>query len=174
MTISELVDYIILLGALAGAIYKIYDFFAMPTSKLKQRAIEKEKERIGAVLDEKLPQILYKHDLETKEKYKNDRQNYLNEIKAEILAEIGDDINTNTKTIDALVISAKDVLREKIMAIYHKNKYNRTLTEYEREALNQYYIDYKALKGNSYIDKRYKRMDKWKVIYDDDPYDDEE
>lgn len=174
MTISELVDYIILLGALAGAIYKIYDFFAMPTSKLKQRAIEREKERIGAVLDEKLPQILYKHDLETKEKYKNDRQNYLNEIKAEILAEIGEDINTNTKTIDALVISAKDVLREKIMAIYHKNKYNRTLTEYEREALNQYYVDYKALEGNSYIDKRYKRMDKWKVIYDDDPYDDEE
>jgi hypothetical protein len=72
-----------------------------------------------------------------------------------------------------LVISAKDVLREKIMAIYHKNKYNRTLTEYEREALNQYYIDYKTLKGNSYIDKRYKRMDKWKVIFDDDPYDDE-
>lgn len=174
MTISELVDYIILLGALAGAIYKIYDFFATPTSKLKQRAVEKEKERIGAVLDEKLPQILYKHDLETKEKYKNDRQNYLNEIKAEILAEIGDDINTNTKTIDALVISAKDVLREKIMAIYHKNKYNRTFTEYEREALNQYYVDYKALEGNSYIDKRYKRMDKWKVIYDDDPYDDEE
>jgi hypothetical protein len=30
------------------------------------------------------------------------------------------------------------------------------------------------LEGNSYIDKRYKRMDKWKVIYDDDPYDDEE
>ena len=174
MTISELVDYIILLGALAGAIYKIYDFFAMPTSKLKQRAFEREKERIGAVLDEKLPQILYKHDLETKEKYKNDRQNYLNEIKAEILAEIGEDINTNTKTIDALVISAKDVLREKIMAIYHKNKYNRTFTEYEREALNQYYVDYKALEGNSYIDKRYKRMDKWKVIYDDDPYDDEE
>jgi hypothetical protein len=125
-------------------------------------------------LDEKLPTILYNHDLKTREKYKSDRQNYLNEIKAEVLAEIGDEISTNTKTIDALVISAKDVLREKIMAIYHKNKYNRTLTEYEREALNQYYIDYKALKGNSYIDKRYNRMDKWKVIYDDDPYDDEE
>lgn len=174
MTIGELVDYIILFGALVGAIYKIYDFFATPTSKLKQRALEKEKQRIGIVLDEKLPQILYNHDLETRDKYRNDRQNYLNEIKAEILAEISDDINTNTKTIDALVISAKDVLREKIMAIYHKNKYNRTVTEYEREALNQYYIDYKALGGNSYIDKRYKRMDKWKVIYDDDPYDDEE
>lgn len=121
-----------------------------------------------------MPQILYDHDLKTKEKYKNDRQNYLNEIKGEILQEIGDDLNSNTKTIEALVISAKDVLREKIMAIYHKNKYNRTMTEYEREALNQYYVDYKALHGNSYIDKRYNRMDKWKVIYDDDPCDDEE
>ena len=174
MTVSELVDYIILIGALCAAIYKIYDFFATPTSKLKQRAQEKEKVRIKAVVDEVMPQILHDHDLETKEKYKNDRQNYLNEIKNEILQEIGNDVQTNTKTIEALVISAKDVLREKIMAIYHKNKYNRTLTEYEREALNQYYIDYKALEGNSYIDKRYNRMNKWKVIYDDDPYDDEE
>jgi hypothetical protein len=35
MTVSELVDYIILLGALCAAIYKIYDFFATPTSKIK-------------------------------------------------------------------------------------------------------------------------------------------
>ena len=174
LTVGEIVDYIILFAALLGAIYKIWDFFATPTSKLKQKAEEKEKQRIGAVLDEKLPKILYDHDLETRDKYKGDRQNYLNEIKAEVLKEIGNDMKTNTETIEALVISAKDVLREKIMAIYHKNKYNRTLTEYERESLNQYYIDYKALNGNSYIDKRYDRMDKWKVIFDDDPYDDEE
>lgn len=174
LTIGEIVDYIILGGALIGAIYKIYEFFAKPTSKIKQRAINKERERIGAVLDEKLPAILYNHDLETRDKYRSDRQNYLNEIKEEVIKEIGDDIKSNSDTIEALVISAKDVLREKIMAIYHKNKYNRTLTEYEREALNQYYVDYKALKGNSYIDKRYNRMDKWRVIYDDDPYDDDE
>ena len=174
LTVSEIVDYIILFAALLGAIYKIWDFFARPTSKLKQKVTDKEKKRIVAVIDEKLPAILHDHDLKIRDRYKNDRQNYLNEIKAEVLAEIGGEISTNTKTIDALVISAKDVLREKIMAIYHKNKYNRTLTEYEREALNQYYIDYKALNGNSYIDKRYGRMNKWKVIYDDDPYDDEE
>lgn len=178
LTVGEIVDYIILGGALITAIYKIYDFFAKPTSKIKQRAINKEKERIGAVLDEKLEEklqeVLYNHDLETRDKYKSDRQNYLNEIKAEVLKEVKDDIKSNSDTIEALAISAKDVLREKIMAIYHKNKHNRTMTEYEREALNQYYIDYKALKGNSYIDKRYNRMDKWQVIYDDDPYDDEE
>lgn len=173
LTIGEIVDYIILGGALVGAIYKIYEFFAKPTSKIKQHAINKERERIGAALDEKLPAILYQHDLETRDKYKSDRQNYLNEIKEEVIKEIGDDIKSNSDTIDALVISARDVLREKIMVIYHKNKYNRTLTEYEREALNQYYVDYKALKGNSYIDKRYNRMDKWRVIYDD-PYDEEE
>ena len=174
MTVSELVDYIILLGALCAAIYKIYDFFATPTSKIKQRAQEKERERIKAIIDEVMPQILHNHDLGTREKYKSDRQNYLNEIKKEILDEIQDDIQENTETIDALVISARDVLREKIMGIYHKNKYNRSMTEYEREALNQYYIDYKKLGGNSYIDKRYARMDKWKVIYDDDPYNDED
>ena len=174
LTVGELVDYIILFAALIGAIYKIYDFFAKPTSKLKKRALEKERQRIGAVIDEKMPDILYNHDLQTRDKYKADRLNYLNEIKAEVLNEIGGEIKTNSQTIDALVISAKDVLREKIMAIYHKNKFNRTMTEYEREALNQYYVDYKALNGNSYIDKRYNRMNKWKVIYDDDPYDDEE
>ena len=174
LTIGELVDYIILGGALCGAIYKIYESFATPTSKIKQKAINKERKRIDAALDEKLPEILRQHDLETRDRYKSDRQNYLNEIKAEVIKEVGSDINANSQTIEALVISAKDVLREKIMAIYHKNKYNRTLTEYEREALNQYYVDYKALHGNSYIDKRYNRMDKWKVIYDDDPYDDEE
>ena len=174
LTVGEVVDYITLGGALVAAVYKIYDFFAKPTSKLKQKISEKKEAHINAVLDQRLPQALYDHDLETRDRYKSDRQKYLNEIKAEVVKEIGDDIKTNAQTIEALVISAKDVLREKIMAIYHKNKYNRSMTEYEREALNQYYVDYKALNGNSYIDKRYNRMDKWRVIYDDDPYDDEE
>lgn len=174
MTISEFVDYVILFAAFCGAVYKIWDFFAKPTSKLKQRALDKEKARIGAVIDEKMPTILYNHDLETRDRYKADRENYLKEIKAEVLAEIGDDISENTDTIEALKISARDVLREKIMAIYHKNKTTRTLTEYEKEALEQYYKDYKALLGNSYIDKRYKRMCKWTVIYDDSFDDDDE
>jgi hypothetical protein len=73
LTVGEIVDYIILLAAFLAAIYKIWDFFAKPTSRLKQRAIDKQKEQIGAVLDEKLPEILYNHDLETRNKYKGDR-----------------------------------------------------------------------------------------------------
>ena len=141
LSVSEIVDYIILFAAFIGAVYKIYDFFAKPTSKLQQRAL--------------------------------DRENYLREIKAAVIEEVGGDIADNSATLEALKISAKDVLREKIMAIYHKNKYNRTMTEYEHEALTQYYKDYKALEGNSYIDKRYARMDKWQVIYDEYLDDDE-
>jgi hypothetical protein len=35
LSVSEIVDYIILFAAFIGAVYKIYDFFAKPTSKLK-------------------------------------------------------------------------------------------------------------------------------------------
>jgi hypothetical protein len=53
------------------------------------------------------------------------------------------------------------------MAIYHKNKHERSMMEHEREAVDQYYKDYKKLKGNSYIDKYYSRMKSWQTIYDD-------
>lgn len=63
-----------------------------------------------------------------------------------------------SKQYDVLVLSAKDVLREKIMQIYFKGVETRTITYHDREALKQYYKDYKAMKGNSYIDKYYLRM----------------
>ena len=73
ITLGDIVDGIILIGAICAAIYKIWDFFSKPTSKLKQRALEKEKARIKAVLEEELPIAFLAHDLETKEKYKADR-----------------------------------------------------------------------------------------------------
>lgn len=171
-TLSDVVDVIILLGALCAAIYKIWDFFAKPTTFLKSKKEQREKERIKEVLDKELPIILKKHDLETKEKYKADRERYLQEIKEEVLGEVSDPIAKNTDDLEALKISAKDVLREKIMAVYHKNKRERVLLEHEKEALVQYYKDYKKLNGNSYIDKYHARMEKWQVIYDD--YEDEQ
>ena len=171
--LSQIVDLIILVGALCAAIYKIWDFFAKPTSALKQKSTERERARIIAILDEELPKRFLAHDLETRDKYKADRENYLKEIKDEILKALGGSVSQNQEDLEALKISARDVLREKIMALYHKNKVARTLSEYEREALDQYYKDYKALNGNSYIDKRYNRMIKWDVIYDEE-LDDEE
>lgn len=173
MMLGQIVDLIILIGALCAAIYKIWDFFAKPTSKLKQKSLEKEKARVIQILDEVLPKKLKEHDLQTRDKYKADRQQYLLDIKEEVVKALGGNVSQNQEDLEALQISARDVLREKIMGIYHKNKQSRTLSEYEREALDQYYKDYKALKGNSYIDKRYSRMIKWTVNYDEETDDEE-
>lgn len=166
--LGQIVDLIILIGALCAAIYKIWDFFAKPTSRLKQRSLEKEKARVIQILDEVLPDKLKEHDLQTRDKYKADRQQYLLDIKDEVIKQVGGSIDQNAEDLEALKISAKDVLREKIMRIYHTYKNSRSFPLYEQEALEQYYKDYKKLKGNSYIDKYYGRMSKWEVTYEDD------
>lgn len=172
ITLSEVVDLIILIGALCAAIYKIWDFFAKPTSKIKSKAKQKRREEIVAVLDEVLPEKLKSHDLDTRDRYKADRERYLQEIKKEVLNAIGGNVSKNEEDLEALKISQRDVLREKIMRIYHTYKRERAFPLYEQEALKQYYKDYKSLNGNSYIDKYYGRMEKWQTIYDD--YDDEQ
>ena len=140
---------------------------------MEEASDEKERElneKIDVRLKLVLPDILLKHDLNTRDKYKADREKYLQEIKAEVVKEINCQLSSIDKIqidIEALAESAKDVLREKIMAIYHKNKKIRQLEEHEKEALTQYYKDYKAIGGNSYIDKYYGRMETWEVIPDD-------
>ena len=171
--IGTIVDYIILIGSVCAAAYKIWSFFAKPTSKLKNFLQQKEANRVKAILDEELPVRFLEHDLDIRDKYKADRQNYLLEIKNEVLCAVGGNIAQNSADLEALKISARDVLREKIMGIYHKGRHTRSMNEYDREALTQYYKDYKALNGNSYIDRRYERMKRWETIYDDSLEDDE-
>lgn len=165
--LSKIVDLIILVGSVCAALYKIYEFFAKPTSTLKKKREERERKRIVTVLDQELPTRLKKHDIEVRDKYRADRENYLKEISNEVYTKISVPLSQNNDDLEALKISARDVLREKIMAIYHKNKYERALTQYEKEALEQYYKDYKKLNGNSYIDKYYNRMILWEVVADD-------
>ena len=68
--LSQIVDFVILASALAMAITNLYNFFAKPTAKFKQRRLKQEKEQIQEVLDEELPEILLKRDLETRDKYR--------------------------------------------------------------------------------------------------------
>ena len=167
ITLAGVVDLIILIGALCAAVYKIWDFFAKPTSAIKQKRIDRQKALILAVLDEELPKRLKDHDLETRDRYKADRERYLIEIKDAVIKDVGGTITENKDDLEALKISAKDVLREKIMGIYYEYKAERAFPTYKKEALNQYYKDYKKLNGNSYIDKYYARMSSWKEIFDD-------
>lgn len=59
------------------------------------------------------------------------------------------------------------------MKIYNDYRKDKILPISKKEQLEQYYIDYKALKGNSYIDKYYNRIKKWEVM-DEDDEDDED
>ena len=56
ITLSGVVDTIILIGAVCAAIYKIWDFFAKPTTTLKQKKAEKDKEKVTNILEEILPE----------------------------------------------------------------------------------------------------------------------
>lgn len=196
MALTTICDIIILVAALCVAITNIYKFFANGGKKVKDKIEENRAEQlqaektrtreviaevnteqeaarkaeIVAVLKEELPGMLVDHDIKLREKYKADREQYLQDIKEAVVQEIEGQLNavdSIQEDMEALAESAKDVLREKIMALYHKNKRSRTMEEHEKEALAQYYKDYKAIGGNSYIDKYWTRMETWGVIPDD-------
>lgn len=195
-TLTIICDVIILVAAVLVAITNIYKFFANSGKKVKDKIDENRAEQLQAekmrtretitevnteqeaarkeetikVLREVLPGMLVDHDIKLREKYKADREQYLQDIKEAVVHEIETQLNavdSIQEDMEALAESAKDVLREKIMALYHKNKRSRTMEEHEKEALTQYYKDYKAIGGNSYIDKYYARMSTWDVIPDD-------
>lgn len=176
ITLSTICDMVILIAATITACITIINAIKNPAKKFKERQDSDMKEKIAETLKEELPKLLVAHDLEVREKYKADRLRYLNEIKAEVLSDTQDELN-QIKLLklqyESLAISARDVLREKIIKLYIDNKANKSLTILDREKLDQFYKDYKALNGNSYIDKYYNRMVKWEVIYDDDDDDDE-
>lgn len=55
-------------------------------------------------------------------------------------------------------------LRSEMLNIYYKNKEAKTIRQYEYENFVLMYEAYKALKGNSFIDKIYKDVSNWNVI----------
>ena len=141
-----------------------------PIKFIKTKSDKEFENKVIAILNRVLPEILLNHDHETRVKYLADRQKYLEDIKKEVLAQIGSrlqSVDALARQYTALEISAKDVLREKIVCMYENNKDTRKLRHFEKRALDQYYKDYKAMDGNSYIDIIYERMCTWEVEPDD-------
>ena len=141
-----------------------------PIKFIKTKSDKEFENKVIEILNRVLPEILLNHDHETRVKYLADRQKYLEDIKQEVLAQIGSrlqSVDALARQYTALEISAKDVLREKIVCMYANNKDARKLRHFEKRALDQYYKDYKAMGGNSYIDIIYERMCTWEVEPDD-------
>lgn len=55
-------------------------------------------------------------------------------------------------------------LRSDMLRIYYNNREHKRLRQYEYENFVMLYEAYKALKGNSFIDKIYKEIQSWEVV----------
>ena len=122
------------------------------------------------LLDKHLPNRLTAHDLETRQKYLADRQKYLCEIKDELISVMQDRITAVDEHEDQMKVFTevmKELLRERIMEIYRRNKHLRQLEDHERYELRQAYASYKSINGNSYIDGYYATMETWDTVPDE-------
>lgn len=55
-------------------------------------------------------------------------------------------------------------LRSEMLRIYYHNRERRTIRQYEYENFVMLYEAYKALKGNSFIDRIYEEIKEWEII----------
>ena len=55
-------------------------------------------------------------------------------------------------------------LRSEMLRIYYKNREKETIRQYEYENFVYLYEAYKALRGNSFIDKIYKEVQTWEIV----------
>lgn len=62
-----------------------------------------------------------------------------------------------------LINGQKCQLRSEMLQIYYHNKDTKKIRQYEYENFVFLYEAYKALKGNSFIDKIYTEVKKWEI-----------
>ena len=55
-------------------------------------------------------------------------------------------------------------LRSEMLRIYYHNRVKQTIRQYEYENFIYLYDAYKALKGNSFIDKIHKEVQTWEIV----------
>ncbi len=58
----------------------------------------------------------------------------------------------------------KCLMRSDMLTIYYHNREKKTIRQHEYENFIMLYEAYKALKGNSFIDKIKKEVDEWEVV----------
>ena len=56
------------------------------------------------------------------------------------------------------------LMRSEMLQIYYHNRERKQIRQYELENFVMLYEAYKALKGNSFIDKIYKEVMTWEVL----------
>lgn len=67
-------------------------------------------------------------------------------------------------SIRKIATGTKCQLRSEMLRIYYHNRESETIRQYEFENFIMLYEAYKALKGNSFIDKIYREVQSWEII----------
>ena len=80
------------------------------------------------------------------------------------IVEIGTTLAVLIPSIRKLINAIKCQLRTNMLDTYYKNKDKKTIHQYEYENFVFLYEAYKALKGNSFIDKIYAEIKTWEII----------
>lgn len=80
-------------------------------------------------------------------------------------------VGENIALIVAFIVWVKKIikaqrcqLRSEMLSTYYHNREEKTIRQYEYENFVFLYEAYKALKGNSFIDKIYNEIKSWEVI----------
>ena len=66
--------------------------------------------------------------------------------------------------INKLIEGVKCQLRSDMLRIYYAHLNDKTIRQYEYENFVKLYEAYKALKGNSFIDKIYEEVKSWQIV----------
>lgn len=67
-------------------------------------------------------------------------------------------------SIGKVMNGTKCLLRSEMLRIYYRHRDTGEIRQYEYENFVYLYEAYKKLKGNSFIDKIYAEVKKWKII----------
>ena len=67
-------------------------------------------------------------------------------------------------TISKVANGQKCLLRSDMLTIYYNNRETQKIRQYEYENFVLLYEAYKALKGNSFIDKIYEEVHSWEIV----------
>ena len=67
-------------------------------------------------------------------------------------------------SIRKISTGTKCQLRSEMLRIYYRHRESQIIRQYEYENFVMLYEAYKALKGNSFIDKIYKEVQSWEIV----------
>ncbi len=70
----------------------------------------------------------------------------------------------NSDKMELVAEGVKCQLRSDMLSIYYRHSENKTIRQFEYENFLMLYNAYKALGGNSFIDKIYSELQSWEVI----------